>query len=275
MANSSDQSEGRYPHLNISGMAEVGEYRRPPRRIIKKFIRDDHDAHGASLERQLPRAYAEARAGLALRDSNIMAGEPGIYLQVDGLPGHSLEPLELRSKKIRLAAIHTTASGGEAGALFLPDESRSEFESRIAEYRAEAGANRPNATHARFEPLERLGLGDADALWTSPSPFPEVTSWFEVWCFRPLVEQVSTVIHRLNLQTSNERLVFPDFTVLFVNAEPAQMRSLIWNCGGGVFQLRVGMDNPHVFTRSAPRAQYDWIANAKERLVVPPADAPV
>ena len=114
-------AQGRYPHLNISGMAEVGEYRRPARRITQSFVRGDHNAHGAILERQLAQAYADAVANLALRDPRIMQGDPGIYLQVEGLAGHSLEPLELRSKKIRLAAIHATLGGAEAGALFLPD----------------------------------------------------------------------------------------------------------------------------------------------------------
>jgi subtilase family protein len=35
------------------------------------------------------------------------------------------------------------------------------------------------------------------------------------------------------------------------------------------------MDNPHVFTRAEPRAQHDWVENAKKRLVVPSDDAPV
>jgi hypothetical protein len=275
MANGAIPAEGRYPHLNIAGMAEVGEYRRPARKITKKFVRADHDAHGAELERQLLQAYAAAVANLALRDPAVMAGEPGIYLQVESLAGQSLESLELRSKKIRLAAIHATATGAESGALFLPDESRAEFERRIVEYRAEAGANRPNATHARFEPVERIALGDLISLWTSPHPFPEVRTWFEVWCFRSLVEQVARVIQRLDLQVSNERLIFPDFAVLFVHADPAQIRRLMWNCGGGVFQLRLGLDNPHVFTRAEPRAQHDWVENARKRLVVPPEDAPV
>jgi hypothetical protein len=208
MADGSIPVEGRYPHLNIGGLAEVGEYRRPARKINKKFARADHDAHGAELERQLMQAYADAVANLALRDPAVMAGDAGIYLHVEGLVGQSLEPLELRSKKIRLAAIHATATGAESGALFLPDESRAEFERRIAEYRAEAGANRPNATHARFEPVERIALGDLISIWTSPQAFPDIRTWFEVWCFRPLVEQVAQVIQRLHLQVSHERLIF-------------------------------------------------------------------
>jgi Subtilase family len=275
MANGINPVEGRYRHLNISGIAEVGEYRRPARKITKKFVRADHDAHGAELERQLAQAYADAAASHALRDPTIMAGEPGIYLYVESLAGQSLEPLELRSKKIRLAALHETATGAESGALFLPDEARREFERRIAEYRSKSGANRPNATHARFEPVQRIALGDLNSLWTSPRPFPAVNTWFEVWCYGPLVGQVAQVIERLRLQVSNERLVFPDFTVLFVHADPAQIRRLVWNCGGAVFQLRLGMDNPHVFTRAKPRAQHDWVENARNRLVLPPEDAPV
>jgi hypothetical protein len=208
MANGTNPPEGRYSHLNISGMAEVGEYRRPARKITKKFVRADHDVHGAELERQLAQAYADAIANLTLRDPAVMAGEPGIYLHVEGLAGQSLGPLELRSKKIRLAALHATATGAETGALFLPDDARHEFERRIAEYRTEAGANRPNATHARFEPVEHIALGDLNSLWTSPQPFPEAKTWFEIWCYRPLVAQVTQVIDRLRLQISNEHLIF-------------------------------------------------------------------
>src|ERR1051325_8213982 len=90
MADEAVMATGDYPHLKISGMAEVGEYRRPARKMTKKFVRADHAAHGAELERQLAQAYADAVANLALRDTELMAGDQGIYLHVGSLAGRRL-----------------------------------------------------------------------------------------------------------------------------------------------------------------------------------------
>jgi hypothetical protein len=264
----------RLKHLDITGLADAGEYRRPARTIRKRFVRDDHAAHGGSLEHQLAQAYERASANVGLRDPEVAEGGPGIYLQVEGLAGKTLEKLELRSKHIMLANLHVTPEGTETAALFIPDEARPELERRIGEYKESGGQNRPNATHDRFEPLERITYEDLAPLWTSPKQMPEGDAWFEVWCYRKSLRAVVNVIEKLRMHKSNERLSFPDFVVLFVYTNVQALRRLVWNCGGGVFQLRSGMDNPHLFTRSGPQAQHAWVENARGRLIAPLLNAP-
>jgi hypothetical protein len=265
---------GRLKHLDITSLADTGEYRRPARTIRRRFIRADHAIHGGSLEQQLARAFEQASAGVGFRDPAIAEGVAGIYLQVESLAGKTLERLELRSKNIMLAALHSTSEGHETAALFIPDEARVELQRRIAEYKESDGRNSPNATHDRFEPVERIAYQDLAPLWTSPTPIPEAEAWFEVWCYRKRQRAVISVIERLRMHRSNEHLRFPDFVVLFVRTNAQGLRRLAWNCGGGIFQLRAGMDHPSVFTRSTPRAQHDWIENALSRLLPPPPDAP-
>ena len=220
-------------------------------------------------------AYAAAVANLALRDPAVMRAPLESISKWNFWRARAWSRWSSAARKFVLLPFMLRRRVPSSGALFLPDESRAEFERRLTEYRAEAGTTSPMRLTQRFEPVERIALGDLISLWTSRQPFPEVRTWFEIWCFRSLVEQVARVIQRLALQFSNERLIFPDFAVLFVHADPAQIRRLMWNCGGGIFQLRLGMDNPYVFTRAEPRAQHDWVENARKRLVVPPEDAPV
>ncbi len=265
---------GRYSHLSISNRVQVGQYRRPSRKITAKFVREDHAAHGASLEQQLAAALTEAQANMSLRDANVEGINPGVYLEVESLPGTSLDKLELKSRNIRLAAIHAKLGGGEKAALFLPDSSRSDLEMRISEYKKTAGANKPNASHQRFEPLERIALANLATLWRSAVAIPEGPTWFEIWCYRSLAAYIREVALILGLQRSNEKLSFPDFEVIFLHAAPLEIMKLVWNCSGGVFQVRAGMDNPIIFTRSSPRAQHDWVQTVIDRLVIPNADAP-
>lgn len=273
MAQGAGPLEG--PHLRIEHLAQSTPYRRPPQLITRRFVRDDHARHADDLLYQLELAYRAARERPDLRDPAISIGQRGIILAVEGLPKQSLETLELRSRGIRLAALQTSETGGERAAVFLPDHARDELERRLEDYRNSGGANRPNATHARFEPVERVHLGDAETYWTSQSPFPDRDRhWFEVWCLRPLANQVGAIAERLGLHRSNESLKFPDLEVLFLHGSPEQLRRLVWNAPTAIFQLRLGMDHPRVFARSDPRAQHDWIADARRRLILPSLDAP-
>lgn len=276
------------PHIPIDVFRETTAYTFPSRNQERKPLRGDYAAHAAHLLEQLT---------AALGDAPLPANDP--RLAVQGLKSGTiveittLSPAEgSRTKAIKVPTAlefptrdvvvlrsERNEDRTESALLFVPDDARAFLQGRINDYGRDPGnQRRPDVD--RFEVVETVRAVETGSLFTGvvDLAMPEIT-WWELWVRQPiaLADRLVNAARNTNIDVHDDRLIFPDTTVLFFHATAATVAMFATRVPGAITEIRRarGTIEPFLDRGATDLGQHDWVAELAQRVSAPAQDAPV
>ncbi|MBX3454867.1 S8 family peptidase [Ferrovibrio sp.] len=276
------------PHISIDAFRETTDYTFPPRNQNRKPLRDDYAAHAAHLLNQLAVALGDVPqpandTRLAIQDLR-----SGTIVEITTVPPSEDSrtkaakiptTLEFPSQGVVVLRSERNDDRTESALLFVPDEARIFLESRISDYGRDPG-NRRRPDIERFEIVETIQTIDARSLFTGEVDLtsPEIV-WWEFWIRQPiaLADHLTAAAHKANIDVHNDRLIFPDTTVLFFHAAAATIAKFASQVPGAIAEIRraTGTIEPFLDRGEAGIGQHEWIADLAMRVSAPAQDTPV
>ncbi|MHB8285540.1 MAG: S8 family peptidase [Caulobacteraceae bacterium] len=191
-----------------------------------------------------------------------VVGQAGGYVSFSTALDAPLPNLEWKRQGLRLAAARRDDDGRTKGAMFVPDEAREFLNDKLTSYGTEVRRKTGlQQNEERFAPVDRFAAARLQDLWVDTRPMPNAPDpeWWECWCWPDRVHNLEAKAAHLNLSVSEDRLSFPERTVLFVHATRSAMARLVSGTDT-VAELRLGRDTAIFFMGEPREAQDGWIA---------------
>ncbi len=224
------------PHLYLSGNGESENY---TSRGVGGYIDHppirDRENHAIALKQALNQAINEAKQKLNLRDPEISVGTPGFYLefQVHSDNMNIFEKLEDKRKKIELVTVRKSPSQEDIveAIVFVPETASDHFLSKVEQYHTENsrfGKKPKNET--LVSRIQAVKLGTVRSLFTDNDYlFPQSTQkvWWEVWLRKDQSIAFNLLLERLNIETKQNIIYFPNREVMLVKANLESMAMIV------------------------------------------------
>lgn len=276
------------PHIPIDAFRETAAYERPPRNQEGKPLRHDYAAHAARLLDQL--AVALGDLPLAADDARIgiQGLKPGTIVEIATLPpaeGSRTKAvkvptaLEFPTQDVVVLRSERNEDRTESALLFVPDDARTFLRGRIRDYGRDPGnQRRPDVD--RFEVIEEVRTLDTASLFTGDVVLtaPDLV-WWELWVRQPvaLADRLVHAARNADIDVHDDRLIFPDTTVLFLHGAAATVAMFAMRVPGAISEIRraTGTIEPFLDRGDAGIGQHDWVAELAQRVTAPSQDAPV
>lgn len=275
-------------HLSIDAFREPAAYATPPRKQERKPLRDDYAAHAAQLLDQLAAALGKIPMPATDPRLSVQGLKSGTIVEVT-----TLAPAETsRSKAAKVPAAldfpvqdvvvlrsERNDDRSESALLFVPDDARDFLERRIAAYGRDPG-NQRRSDVEKFEVVEEVNPVEARSLFTGHVDLaaPE-TVWWEIWVRQSVVqaERIAAVARNANIDVHEDRLIFPDTTVLFFHAAASTVATFAQRVPGAITEIRLatGTIEPFLDRSAAGLGQHHWVEELAQRIIPPAQDAPV
>lgn len=276
------------PHIPIDAFRETAAYERPPRNQERKPLRDDYAAHAARLLDQLAVALGDLpQPGDDARIS-IQGLKPGTIVEIATLPpaeGSRTKAvkvptaLEFPTQDVVVLRSERNEDRTESALLFVPDDARMFLRGRISDYGRDPGnQRRPDVD--RFEVVEEVRTLDTASLFTGDVDLtaPNLV-WWELWVRQPvaLADRLVHAARNADIDVHDDRLIFPDTTVLFLHGAAATVAMFAMRVPGAISEIRraTGTIEPFLDRGDAGVGQHDWVAELAQRVTAPSQDAPV
>lgn len=288
MAEHDDYGARDRPHLLISAFRESTRYSYPSRPRIRAPLREDYAAHADSLAGQLRQALGNIPSSGADPRLAVADLKPGQLIEVATRPPDESSrtkvvkvpvTLEFPAQEITILRTERNENRTESAVLFVPDDSRTFLQGRIAEYgRHQGNARRPDID--RFEVVESIVAAPAELLFVGEIDFEAVECvWWELWVngtpFR--ADQVARLARAENLDVHTDRLEFPDTTVVFVHATARALAVFAARVPGAIIEVRraTGTIAPFLDRSAGGIGPQDWVDDLAARVTPAPEGSAV
>ena len=258
-------------HIRIEGTASTEPY--TPRGQGPRFRapQRNRQSHAKRLLRQFNALKREYKTLSEERGEFGFDPHAGLALQFESAPDFDLkfESLDLRTQGIELLSLRQS-EGKTIAVCYVPDGKLEHFISRIEEYRTQETHRGTPKHRALVESIEAVHLAAVEALWTDSAPLPsdDESIWWEIWVRgddEVLVETLKGAAHAAGFSLTNERLRFPERTVVTANCTKRQMsRSLRFV--NSVAELRHAKVTAADFLDLSPRDQYQLSSDMLARV---------
>lgn len=286
MAEQGDFDARKHVHISFDIFRDGIGYSYPKRKMEQKPLRDDYAAHAKILLDQL---------AVALGDISV-AGQEG-RLPVDGLKAGAIvevgtmppaqgsraqavklpKGLEFPSQDVVVLRSERRDDRTESALLFVPDDARTFLQGRIRNYGQPPG-NQPRPDVDKFERVQTIRAAETRALFVGNVDLSSSEMlWWELWVRHDgrIAEGVATAARLAELDVHEDRLLFPDTTVLFVHASAEGIAGFVGRIPGAVAEIRkaTGTIEPFLDRGAKGVRPQDWTADLAKRIVPPPQDA--
>jgi hypothetical protein len=288
MAEQGDYEARKHVHISFDVFRDGIGYSYPNRKIDPKPLRDDYAAHAKSLLDQLNAALGNI-PGAGQDDRLPVVGlKAGAIIEVGTMPpaqGSRAQAvklpkgLEFPSQDVLVLCSERRDDRTESALLFVPDDARAFLQGRIHSY-GEPHGNHPRPDVDKFERVETIRGAETRALFVGSVDFdsPEML-WWELWVQHgdKLAAGVAAAAGLAKLDVHQDRLLFPDTTVLFVHASADGIRRFVGRIPGAVAEIRKAMGTIEPFLDRGAKGlgPQDWTADLVKRVLPPPQDANV
>lgn len=288
MAEQSDFGARKHLHISFDVFRDGIAYSYPRRKIEPKPLRDDYAAHSKALLDQLTAALGDipvAGQDTRLPVEGLKAGaivEVGTVPPPEGSRAQAVKlpkGLEFPTQDVVVLRSERRDDRTESALLFVPDDARTFLKGRISSYGQPQG-NQPRPDVDRFEKVETIRAADAKALFVGKVDFASVEPlWWELWVRHDgkIAEGVAAAARLASLDVHEDRLLFPDTTVIFVHASAEGIAGFVGRIPGAVAEIRkaTGTIEPFLDRGSQGIGPQNWTEDLAKRIVPPPQDANV
>ena len=276
------------PHISIDVFRETAAYSFPSRKQERKPLRGDYSAHAAQLLGQLAQALGEVPLQAADPRIAIQGLKSGTIVEITTLapPEQSRTKavkipaaLEFPTQDVVLLRAERNENRSESALLFVPDDARTFLEGRIAAYGRDPN-NQRRSDIEKFEVVEEVRSIEPGSLFTGDIDLaaPDIV-WWELWVRQPvgLADRLAAAARNANIDVHDDRLVFPDTTVLFIHATVATVADFAGRVPGAITEIRraTGTIEPFLDRGETGLGQHDWVAELAQRITAPAQDASV
>jgi hypothetical protein len=277
------------PHIRIDRFRQEAKHAAPSRKQSRKPLREDYEAHASRLLQQLAAALTEQSPDVTPTRINVPGLKPGRVLEVQTLPpsekSRSLVAkvpvgLEFPAQEIIVLRTDRHDDRTESALIFVPDDSQQFLEGRILDYGRDPGSSkRPDVD--RFEVVEVIKAADVLSVFSGDVDLESPDRhWWELWvrCDPPsIAAQIASMAKRARIEVHDDRLYFPDTTVLFLHATAATIAEYVARVPGAVSEVRRMTGTIEMFLDGgdASIGQSEWVSELLTRLTGAPLNAPV
>lgn len=252
----------------------------PPRKVALPLR--DRIAHASWLTQRFREEWNKLDEYQQLRKAQSLPSRDGSYLEVRGQVGHELavNGLENRGSRIgsRLISTQTviTDEGPEMRSIvYVPSGQEKKYLQKIEDYATKIDPRwNQFKNRALVESIEDVKLALLENLWQDPiGDFPgEVSVWCELWLrteegrANKIVANTHEICRSLKIETDNERLDFPERTVIVIRANQTQLQEL-FEQSDSLAELRLAKE-PVSFWSDVPNyEQTEAVADLLQRIV--------
>lgn len=287
MAEPENYDERNRPHIKINVFREGAAYKFPSRDQQRKPLREDYAAHAEHLLDRLVQALGALPAVGADSRLPIQGLKPGAIVEIETVPpaeGSRTKAvkvptnLEFPTQDVVVLRSKRNDDRTESALLFVPDDARDFLLGRIEGYGRDPGnQRRPDVD--RFEAVEEVRAIDTTALFTGEVglAMPDVV-WWELWVRQPvpLADRVAAAAQNAGIDVHADRLLFPDTTVIFLNATARNVAAFAARIPGAVMEIRRATGTIETFFDGGGGLnQQDWVEELAARVEIPPEKASV
>ena len=232
----------------------------------------DRIAHAANLTNKFNNAWGDLGEQRKQRKALSLPCRDGCYLEVVGKSGYELISNSLedrRSKKTlgaRLISVSTDNSQETHAIVYIPSGQEKKFLKKIQDY-ADVSKKTKEKGHPLnkdlIESIEDINLALLEDLWQDPKDdFPnEIPVWCELWLRTEntnadaddVVSKTREISQFIGIETNNERLDFPERSVIVIRANQQQLQELFAQ-SDNFAELRLAKE-PVSFWSSLPNSE--------------------
>ncbi|WP_336866959.1 S8 family peptidase [Sphingomonas sanguinis] len=276
------------PHIAIDVFRETAAYTYPSRNQERKPLRGDYAAHATQLLDQLAAALGDVPPPADDPRLTVQGLKAGTIVEIATLPPAEDSrtkavkvptTLEFPTQDVVVLRSERNDDRTESALLFVPDDARTFLQGRISDYGRDPGnQRRPDVD--RFEVVEEVRAIDTGSLFTGDVDLiaPDIV-WWELWVRQPvaLADRLVNAARNANIDVHDDRLFFPDTTVLFLHAPAATVAAFATRVPGAITEIRraMGTIEPFLDRGDTGLGQHDWVAELAQRVAAPAQDAPV
>lgn len=286
MAEQPDFEARKHVHIAFDIFRDGIGYSFPKRKMEPKPLRDDYAAHANRLLDQLTAALGGIP--IASQDGRlpVVGLKAGAIVEVETMPlaeGSRSQAmklpkgLEFPTQEVVILRSARRDDRTESALLFVPDDARSFLQEKIRAYGQPRG-NQPRQDVDKFERLETIRAADIHALFVGSVDFASPSaSWWELWVphDRQFAERVATAAQLAEFDVHQDRLYFPDTTVVFVHGSAEGISGFVGRIPGAVAEIRkaTGTIEPFLNDGTKGLGPQDWVSDLAKRTLPPPQDA--
>lgn len=283
MADQSDFDARKHVHISFDVFRDGIAYSFPKRKIEPKPLRDDYQVHANRLLEQLSEALGEIPNPAQDSRLSVQGLKPGIIVEIGTIPpaeGSRAQAvklpkgLEFPTQDVVVLRSERLEDRTESALLFVPDDSRAFLQGRIHSYGQPQG-NQPRPDIEKFERVETIRAVEAKSLFVGNVDFASPTPrWWELWARHDskIAEGVVAAARLAELDVHQDRLLFPDTTVLFVHASAEGIIRFVARIPGAVTEIRMatGTIEPFLDRGTKGVGSQEWVAELAQRVEPPP-----
>ena len=275
-------------HIPIDVFRETAAYTFPSRNQERKPLRNDYAAHAKHLLDQLAAALGDVPLPADDLRLAVQGLKSGMIIEITTLPPAEDSrtkavkvptALEFPTQDVVVLRSERNDDRTESALLFVPDDARAFLQGRISEYGRDPG-NQRRPDIERFEVVEEVRAIDTGSLFTGSVDLaaPDIV-WWELWVRQPvaLADRLVNAARNANIDVHDDRLIFPDTTVLFLHGTAATVALFATRVPGAITEIRraTGTIEPFLDRGETGLGQHDWVAELSQRVSAPAHDAPV
>lgn len=277
--------DDRRRHLILSGITRTDRYKSPRQIIAVAVIPGRNRAqHAAQLNQALQGIHATVEASRQAQEATGLDYERGISIEFESFPDVELAFESLARERMDIELLNVRKDEQRTLAtVFVPDGRLAHFEKLVREYLEERKDRRGrNRDHSNLiNTIQNIRAASLHALWTDdPGAFPvddgEVF-WWEAWLpvrqdREATLASFAQLVGLLGLHLAPGRVVFPERTVVLLQASAAQMTQsmMILN---SVAELRRAKETAAFFDALTPEEQREWVQEILDRTDFASAEA--
>ena len=272
----------------------VKGYRPPPRMIETNPIPPPvggRPAHGRALQAALQQAATDAEQRRASASAPVAGARPGIYIEVESVPGLELalntfdkarardrhehsEVVAVRREEV-VSIDGTSTAIVERATVFIPEGKVGSFLKTFETYSNPTTAAPKERRHQDFvDRIASVRLATLRALWTddaSAYPGERDVIWWEVWLRRTdgkELQRVAEFAKRTKCTVGRRHLTFDDRIVVLAHGSPNALASAL-DVLNDVAELRKAKELAGFFVAQGAADQAGWVRDLLDRTGAP------
>lgn len=204
-------------------------------------------------------------------------GRPGTYVELVGRSGEPIDAGKFDKSGLTLLKVDPARFAGGAGELvfFAPRAALESVTRKVEAFRDEDTRNGRPKNADLVQSIGSLRRASLQSLWRGPAAaFPEqrhtVVDW-EVWLRTDAVDAFVAAVQAAEVHVSEDRLTFPEQTVVQVAASPEDLLPLVLGAAG-VMALAKPSTTAEFFDVLPVEEQDHWTADLLRRIRFAPID---
>lgn len=275
------------PHIRIDAFLSKAAYTYPSRKQERKPLRDNYASHAAHLLKRLDAALGIIPPKSSDKRISLSGFSKGTIVEIT-----TMVPLTSRRQAVKLPTnfefpaqnliiLHSKRNDNrtESALFFIPDNARPYLQAKIEEYGTDP-ANGDRSDIQRFEAIEEFNEFDVRSLFIGTVDLSDPKKiWWEIWIRQNtnLADQIAQIASARGLDVHENRLFFPDTTILFLHTSSAALAEFALCIPGAITEIRAttGTIEPFLKNTGSGVKPDDWVQELAKRVSPPAKNAPV